>query len=962
MANTTVAQTSAKNVITAIVYPFRAIAKAERFIVLTVPTAVFRATGLQTVVSGLLERTGLRNIVVTEGAIPAAQAAAGAEAMTNTWSDFFGQFFEAGSSKSYWGMLHYLTSRWSFVCLSMALVMNRISIYGTSRNPIYLSWHKRFALRLIPIMLLLAQIHHLLRAVHCQTSPNFSLYRHGDNDIYTILDWSSDGGALHSMSRVLLLGESDAKSCSILGFERSNHDGRAKRGSFALLWPTFLRLSMSHVVESLSCSLQRAQVMTEVGISVFEHSLAFSEAETQIAYTLSKQAAKVASATNTSAFTDGPEDSVRASGTVLAITDAVQALTGPHPFDRFNVPIEVLLIALLSCANALSSNIISVLGKQRDWRLINTAFWGVLYISSFLWGFATESTMIRTDGTYPRSVSALLHFPTVAIVGFLPHMLILFGIVVCAIIYVVALLFTAISLGTNSAIPKPTSLAQRFSLAHENLQASIPLKAINIKWRDDFYTALLRVGFAALTAASEAVFLNEGRQVEMRQFTWLEEERLDEIDKSRVSGSSLNSGFQIVEDKGIPGPMTDGQRSVGEWRSGYGKEQKLENQDQMLLQDGSRFIYPHPRTDGVGALQRTTRFYLVFILLRGIIFTIGGWAAYGIGTFLDRLGIVSRPLWLKRVIGDSLKQKRIQQMRQKENGRPKLELWSMSRDGRLEVPSDMNVDIESELRARVTASDSEDANSVLDQTMYDWWKRGGWYGERDDSGEYQPPQAFGDWDTTSVLTESAASVNEEAWESESDGRQTPTQQSTWSFTGLAERQSEPPEPDSVDIESIARLLDPQDTASRKEARILSAHLLSHTPMTRSRFRREHPLDKTKIFTAGYSSSLQSSQPADSQRPLGREEEAEVLERLLISRRGQRARRISQTGMVENTSSFAASGPMCVVCQMEPRTIIAWPCRCLIVCEDCRVSLAMNNFGNCVTCRRSVGGFVRLYVP
>lgn len=962
MANVTVNSTSSKNVIAAISYPFRAIARAERFIILTVPKAIFRATGIQTVVNGLLSRTGLRNITVVEGAVPIGQAVAGAEGMTSTWSDLFGQFVEAGSNKSYWGMLHYLTSRWSFVCLFMALVMNRISIYGTARNPIYLSWHKRLALRLIPIMLLLTQIHHLLRAVHCQTSPNFSLYRHGDNDIYTILDWSSDGGHLHTISNALLLGESDARSCSALGFDRLNPDGRAKRGSFALLWPTFLRLSTSHIVESLSCSLQRAQIMTEVGISVFEHSLAFSEAESQIAYTLSKQAAKVVSITNTSTVLDGPDDSIRASGTVLAITDAVQALTGPHPFDRFNVPIEVLLIALLSCANALTSNIISVLGKQRDWRLINTAFWGILYISSFVWGFSTESTMIRTDGTYPRSVSALLHFPTVAIVGFLPHILILFGVMVCAIIYTVALLFTAISLGTNPAIAKPTSLTQRFSLAHENLQASIPLKAVNLKWRDDFYTALLRVGFAALTAASEAVFLNEGRQVEMRQFTWLEEERLDDIDRSRVAGSASSSGFQIVEDKGIPGELANGYRSVGDWRSGYAKEQKLENQDQMLSQDGSRFIYPNPRTDGVGALQRTTRFYLVFIFLRGILFTVGGWAAYGVGTFLDRLGLTSRPLWLRRVIGDSLKQRRLQQSRQRDDNRPKFELWSMSRDGRLEVPSDVNVDIETELRARANANGSEDTNSVLDRTMYDWWKQGGWYGDRDDSGEYQPPQGPEDWDVTSVITESAASVSESAWESESDGRQTPTQDDKWSFNGLAKTRSETPETDFLDTNSIARLLNPRDNTAREEARILSAHLLSPTPMTRSRFRREHSLNQTKIFTAGYASSMPNNETFGSQRPLAREEEAEVLERLLVSRREQKVRRLSQAGMADNTANFTANGPLCVVCQMEPRTIIAWPCRCLITCEDCRVSLAMNNFGNCVTCRRNVGGFVRLYVP
>jgi hypothetical protein len=33
-----------------------------------------------------------------------------------------------------------------------------------------------------------------------------------------------------------------------------------------------------------------------------------------------------------------------------------------------------------------------------------------------------------------------------------------------------------------------------------------------------------------------------------------------------------------------------------------------------------------------------------------------------------------------------------------------------------------------------------------------------------------------------------------------------------------------------------------------------------------------------------------------------------------------------------------------------------------LCDDCRVSLAMNNFEKCVCCRREVISFSRIYVP
>ena len=51
-----------------------------------------------------------------------------------------------------------------------------------------------------------------------------------------------------------------------------------------------------------------------------------------------------------------------------------------------------------------------------------------------------------------------------------------------------------------------------------------------------------------------------------------------------------------------------------------------------------------------------------------------------------------------------------------------------------------------------------------------------------------------------------------------------------------------------------------------------------------------------------------------------------------------------------------------VCQSSPRSIIVWPCRCLSLCDDCRVTLAMNNFDKCVCCRRDVVSFSRVFVP
>ena len=576
---------SAKDVVQ---FPFRIASQIDHAVFRSFPRFILQATGLQAI--AVTHNTA----AATEGGVMAAGAAGQAAAdISSSWTAFLAEAFQASTFKSYWGMIQYLTSRWAFTCFAMALILNRINVYGASRQRIYLTWNKRLALRIIPILLFVPQIYQLLCGIRCQTSPNYSLYRHGDNDKYSALDWSSDGGSLYTLSSTVLYGQTDEQACAAVGMSRPSPDVRAPYGSFSLLWPSFLRLSVSHLAESLSCSLQQFPLMTEVGMSVFEHSLAFAEAETMITSTIDLlakrlEARNVTKAASKAANSAPPtaQGTVVASGTIMALSDAVSSLTTPHFLDRINVPVEVLLVALLSCCNALSSNIISVFGKQRQWRLINTGFWGVLFMGSFVWGYTSTSIMVRTDDGDSRPVSSLMHFPTVAIVGFIPHMLILLGIWVCCGIYLVALVLTAVSLGTNPSIPQPTRLKERFVIAHDNLQAAIQLRGINIRWYEDFYTALLRVGFAALTAASEAVFLNEGRSVEMRQFTWLEEERLDELQLSRAKHGASDSNFQILEEYGVPSSSPGTTDKGGVWDSGYSKERKYDKKEGELEGQG----------------------------------------------------------------------------------------------------------------------------------------------------------------------------------------------------------------------------------------------------------------------------------------------------------------------------------------------------------------------------------------
>ncbi|KAI0697320.1 hypothetical protein C8T65DRAFT_720154 [Cerioporus squamosus] len=56
---------------------------------------------------------------------------------------------------------------------------------------------------------------------------------------------------------------------------------------------------------------------------------------------------------------------------------------------------------------------------------------------------------------------------------------------------------------------------------------------------------------------------------------------------------------------------------------------------------------------------------------------------------------------------------------------------------------------------------------------------------------------------------------------------------------------------------------------------------------------------------------------------------------------------------------------CVICTVEPRDIICWPCRCLALCDDCRDNLASRSSASkhtCPCCRRSVEGYSKIYIP
>ncbi|KAL4803860.1 hypothetical protein BDV18DRAFT_144560 [Aspergillus unguis] len=917
--------------------PLRGLQRAESFAFSFIPGRISRLVGLQdiSVNAGRTTGGGLQTEAVAAATQAAGEAARGVAEGAAAQSSSGIQFTDLlQSAVKFSGFFSYLTSRWSLACFAVALVLNRVAIYASTRRHLRMDWTRRLALRIIPILLFTSQIYSLLRAIRCQTSDSYPELRYGAPGKRLRIDHAGGGGFLYSLSSTLIPWETDQQSCSAMDMTRVASD--IPLGSFRFLWPVFLRICLSHFVETLSSSLQGRPVVSEGGMSIFEHSLSFAEAESTIAQSLGL----------------GPFGSAKPNLSGDSSPDAprssLQLLTKSQILDRMNVTPELLLIAVISCCHCLSSNLLDVIGKQSRYRLFNTAFWGLCFMSVMTWGLVSGSPLeVSDDGVYVK-------FPTVCVVGFIPHLMILVGIVVCCVIYSLALCINAFSLPSD--IPQQLSLRERFLLAHQNMQGSNQVDNLRLSRHEDFYSALLRIGYVALTAASEAVFLNEGRGVVVHNMTWLEEDRLSEIQRSRPQYPSLLSlrdqSHQLPFESAEPVTFEIHETS-SEWESGYGRDKKIEKP-----QGKTKASKYQSDSGGVGAFRGIVRCYQGIAFFRAIFYTLFKWMAIVSDRALTRIGISRRPKWFKTFI-------------QKQSGQNKsdkkadsLDFWMLTEEGELELPANHEFDVEKEMRKRErlnTGDWNTSDEQRLDEKLYNWWKVGGSWGDQDQTPDYKLSE--NDWDDTSSVISTTTATDSE-WEDESDGRRTPTQ--TDPYPDRYSREGTPAPESLMDVSSIARLLDPRDEATRQEARILAAHLNAGREgriLTRRQYQEQAERQRAQILLSSAQARLARTTPRDGTKKPTFQEESEILENLILEKRSAP----SATSNTEQTwetgaSGLGAGGPPCVVCQTSSRSIIVWPCRCLCICEDCRVSLAMNNFGSCVTCRQEVGGFVRLWVP
>ncbi|CZR63179.1 probable ASI3 Putative integral membrane E3 ubiquitin ligase, role in negative regulation of amino acid uptake [Phialocephala subalpina] len=863
----------------------------------------------------------------------------------------------------------YATSKWALGCVMVAIILNRTYVYGSTRRNLVLPWKVRFVLRIIPIMLLAVQARSLLQSIQCQTSPDFGLLRWGNASKTSELMFTQNGGFLHEFSQTLLFRASDEDSCLAVRMIAPEYDEEIAKstpngkmppsdlkGSLSLLWPLFKSFSFSQFVETISCAVQGRQVAGETGMTLFEHSLAFAEAEAAIGNQLG-----FGSFGNTNTLRWANSTST-AEATEIAITRSMI-------LKKVNTTPEVLLVGFLSAMNHLTSHILAIFNAQGRFRLANTGFWGLSFMAAIVisvWNFSLDDEL----GT-----QSLLRFPTVCIIGFIPHVMVLAGIIGCSFIYVTALALSALAPprveeAQDEGVPvNQSTFMRRFIAAHNNMQANVQLSSIRVTLHMDFYTALLRTGFSVMTMASEAVYLNESRGVSIKQRTWLEEDRLREIEQ--VGAQWLGPSFRIHDpDSSLADGLTDNIGLVAandqpmdllqQSSSGYAREMTAKKLPKLGKPRDGR----GPGLNGVGATERSGRWVMALEFFLGISRLLLSWWASLALKCLSGAGFSTRPRLLVWMV-QMPKAKQAEKKRPDSTDPDSLNFYLLSIDGELTLPRDEHVDVEVEMRDRLRRqrgewNETEEKN--LDSNLYSWWLNGGWWGADDGSGHYNPEQKDLDEDTTSVVSFSTTTTdNEQDWLSDSendDGRRTPTQR----YPDFS-RESTPFNDTPLNSADLAQLLHPKTPEQRAEAEALAAHFSSDNIVTRSRYRNIVQRERAKVLTSTRDrpQNFKASSPSGQLTP---EEEAQILEHLIISRRAfQHATLTPQaTSWARGASGMGEGGPQCVVCQSSPRSIIVWPCRCLSLCDDCRVTLAMNNFDKCVCCRRDVASFSRIFVP
>ncbi|KAI5288773.1 hypothetical protein KEM52_001040, partial [Ascosphaera acerosa] len=543
-----------------------------------------------------------------------------------------------------------------------------------------------------------------MRALRCQSSPDYALYRYGDPDAsLRYLDHGTDGGLVYkAITTVMGLFETEPQSCSAVRMLHSDvqqdSDIPFPKGSFALVWPVFLRLCVGQVLDAFSYAVSGRHQEHETGISLFEQSIIFSEAQGTVEsmiYKAASKARKVVQHRQALSQAQGHAAGDTVASIASLVTEQITSIaaaqvTGithetPGPLRLQQAPIapaelpanpaqsaaivattasiaahlnltpEVMVLTMIAIGHSLTTNVLCVVGRESKYRLVNTAVWGLASFAYIASGASDPETLMR--------------YPIIVLMGFGPHLVLMLGIAGCLSIYAAAVTLTAFSLPRDALPPAGVSLGERFLIASDRVHGTSALGSLHVSASEDFYTLLVKVGYTVLTAATRVVFFNQGKVVSARDLTWVEEQRLAEFaEQSRLLApqserASDDDRAAQAAHGGVPTDHIDLFKvdTVGQerpWTSGYAVEKQVdgaEHTDGLGLAAKARrdraLKLRISRPGGVGFYRLLGRVHQTGQFWRAIATLVVGWICFFMLRAMDAVRWRWKPRWMRRWAG-----------------------------------------------------------------------------------------------------------------------------------------------------------------------------------------------------------------------------------------------------------------------------------------------------------------------
>ena len=228
------------------------------------------------------------------------------------------------------------------------------------------------------------------------------------------------------------------------------------------------------------------------------------------------------------------------------------------------------------------------------------------------------------------------------------------------------------------------------------MQANAFLSNIRLDLCMDFYTALLRIGFSIMTMASEAIYLNESRAISIKQRTWIEEDRLNEIEATGLEWPGMNFGTHVTNlSMTSSGYLNDN----GQVRVKY-----LPETDRIRLFSGyacelttKTQKHGENRQVRTSTADRNRKWYTTFEFWLNLSNLLLCCIASSLLWIMAKFGVQNQPRWLRRIIPTQNRKSnnvRVNTQFNVELLHPGL----VGLDGKLEIVNETSLDVEEEYR------------------------------------------------------------------------------------------------------------------------------------------------------------------------------------------------------------------------------------------------------------------------